>query len=374
MASQWIRWNNTTHIFEYSTDNGTSFAPLPLNASILTEGSIPDNRLSSNVVLEDVANVFTSQAPISINHNNPIIKFRELDAAVDQKSWQISIDNSLFRVLTVNDADNAFLATLLTLDRFGALNLTQNADHIIGGSAGASVNRVRIRNTVSGVDRIASLFFDTDVPALASLHGFTSGYASNVWNIAAGLTISCGGIGGVNIAAASGSGALRIYTGGATTPRLTINPAGDSIFSGTLTERGRATPVGDWINVPFTAADYTTNTTAVWAPDAGDLRTFRYNLIGKTMTIVFSFVTTSITGTPAPSQIRFKIPGGYTVAYQTTGFAQVYDAASGGWQIGCATANQGANYIILAKINLTTTFTVVADGIYVYGEITFEVA
>lgn len=39
MATQWMRWNPTTHIFEYSTD-GVNFAPMPLNASILTEGTI----------------------------------------------------------------------------------------------------------------------------------------------------------------------------------------------------------------------------------------------------------------------------------------------------------------------------------------------
>lgn len=39
MATQWMRWNPTTHIFEYSTD-GVNFAPMPLNASILTEGTV----------------------------------------------------------------------------------------------------------------------------------------------------------------------------------------------------------------------------------------------------------------------------------------------------------------------------------------------
>jgi len=39
MATQWMRWNPTTHIFEYSTD-GVTFAPMPLNASVLTEGTV----------------------------------------------------------------------------------------------------------------------------------------------------------------------------------------------------------------------------------------------------------------------------------------------------------------------------------------------
>jgi hypothetical protein len=40
MATKWMRWNETTHIFEYSTNDGVSYIPLPLNASILNEGTV----------------------------------------------------------------------------------------------------------------------------------------------------------------------------------------------------------------------------------------------------------------------------------------------------------------------------------------------
>jgi microcystin-dependent protein len=40
ITSNWLRWNVTSHIFEYSTDNGATYVPLPLNASILNEGSL----------------------------------------------------------------------------------------------------------------------------------------------------------------------------------------------------------------------------------------------------------------------------------------------------------------------------------------------
>lgn len=54
----WQRYNQTTHIFEKSTDNGVSWLPLPLSGAIITEGSISDAHLSANVALENVANVF----------------------------------------------------------------------------------------------------------------------------------------------------------------------------------------------------------------------------------------------------------------------------------------------------------------------------
>lgn len=56
----WQRWNQSTHIFEKSTDNGGSWTPLGLNASIITEGTLPDARLSSNVALKGSTNVFTA--------------------------------------------------------------------------------------------------------------------------------------------------------------------------------------------------------------------------------------------------------------------------------------------------------------------------
>jgi hypothetical protein len=56
----WQRWNQSTHIFEKSTDNGGSWTPLGLNASIITEGTLPDARLSSNVALENIGNTFTA--------------------------------------------------------------------------------------------------------------------------------------------------------------------------------------------------------------------------------------------------------------------------------------------------------------------------
>lgn len=371
MASQWIRWNQTTHIFEYSTDNGASFVPLPLSAATINEGNIPDAILSPNVVREDLANVFTSALPISIESANPIIQFKETDQPADSRFWRESIQGGAYRLQSLSDALGA--TDLLTVDRTGALVLSQNADYTFGGAVGASVTRLIIQNTVSGAARLAGLNFNTDIGFLGAIQALSSGYATSGWLIPNSLAITGSGAGGLNLAAGHASGIIRLFTAGSGTPKLTIDTTGNLTSVGTITERGRANAMGDWINVPYNASDYSTNSAATWVPDAGDLRTFRYMMVGKTMTIVFSFVTTTVAGTPAPAQLRFKIPGGYTVAYQTTAFAQIYDAASGAWQIGCVTANQGLNYLLLTKINLVTTFTVAADAIYAYGEITFEV-
>lgn len=41
----WQRWNQTTHIFEKSDNNGASWTPLGLSADIITEGTINPARL-----------------------------------------------------------------------------------------------------------------------------------------------------------------------------------------------------------------------------------------------------------------------------------------------------------------------------------------
>ena len=41
----WQRWNQTTHIFEKSTDNGAIWTPLGLSAAIITEGVMDIARL-----------------------------------------------------------------------------------------------------------------------------------------------------------------------------------------------------------------------------------------------------------------------------------------------------------------------------------------
>jgi len=59
----WQRWNGTSHVFEKSDDNGSSWAPLPLSAATITEGILSNSRLSG-VALLGALNVFT----LSGNH------------------------------------------------------------------------------------------------------------------------------------------------------------------------------------------------------------------------------------------------------------------------------------------------------------------
>lgn len=68
----WQRWNQTTHIFEKSDTDGASWVPLPLSGSVITEGTVADARLSSNIPLKNAANVFTEDQ--TIDRAGPVFK------------------------------------------------------------------------------------------------------------------------------------------------------------------------------------------------------------------------------------------------------------------------------------------------------------
>jgi hypothetical protein len=53
----WLRWNLSTHIYEKSDDDGQNWVPLPLDAAILTEGTIDVDRLPTNLA-QVVAQLF----------------------------------------------------------------------------------------------------------------------------------------------------------------------------------------------------------------------------------------------------------------------------------------------------------------------------
>lgn len=69
----WQRWNQTTHIFEKSLDNGGSWTPLGLDAAILTEGLVGIDRVPvltkakqhAQTAYKDEANTFTLEQVLS---------------------------------------------------------------------------------------------------------------------------------------------------------------------------------------------------------------------------------------------------------------------------------------------------------------------
>lgn len=67
--------------------------------------------------------------------------------------------------------------------------------------------------------------------------------------------------------------------------------------TGPISERGRTVPMGEWINLPFDATNYTGNGAMTWTVTAAGVTTLKYMWLGKTLFIAFR-VTGSVGGTP----------------------------------------------------------------------------
>jgi hypothetical protein len=140
-------------------------------------------------------------------------------------------------------------------------------------------------------------------------------------------------------------------------------------FGSTISERNRSTPMGEWISVAFAAGNFTGNGSMTWTLASGDQTTFKYTLVGKTMTVSVVLATTTVGGTPNTT-LRIAIPGGFTAAA----------AMSTTWEV----TDNGATTRALAEVAAAGTLITIVkaaggnwaaatDNTGVKGQITFEV-
>lgn len=115
----WQRWNQSTHIFEKSTDNGGSWTPLGLDASIITEGTLPDARLSSNVALHNGGSHGWSG-----NHNitstGPRIWFTDSLQPANNKVFTLINLSGALKIIASDDAFNDQVVAF-SVDRAGTV-------------------------------------------------------------------------------------------------------------------------------------------------------------------------------------------------------------------------------------------------------------
>lgn len=78
----------------------------------------------------------------------------------------------------------------------------------------------------------------------------------------------------------------------ASTP-LTLTRAGSAVIGADIYEKGRATPMGHWVNVPYSAGNFASNT-GLWTVEAADVGINQYTLIGKTLIWELQLLSTSV--------------------------------------------------------------------------------
>jgi hypothetical protein len=124
---------------------------------------------------------------------------------------------------------------------------------------------------------------------------------------------------------------------------------------------------GAWITPTYAGANYTAQT-GTWTVDSADVTTQAYYLKGRTLTVAFNFVTTSVSATPTSLNILNPAWGGFTSAKAIIG-AQVYSDNSAAFAMGYV-ATLGT---VLTVNKITGTWAIATNTTSANGQITFEV-
>jgi hypothetical protein len=161
--------------------------------------------------------------------------------------------------------------------------------------------------------------------------------------------------------------------------RPTLRDVAESIsgifdFTNGLKEHSRAQLLGEWISPAYAAGDFTGSGGMTWTVDVGDVLTFEYTLIGKTMIVVFALGTTSVTA-PVGTDLQIKIPAAQVSAKTVVGGTlRVSDNGSVG-ELGVCVVAAGGTNILLRRSPLIAVpnWTAAVNNTTVQGIVAFEV-
>jgi len=149
---------------------------------------------------------------------------------------------------------------------------------------------------------------------------------------------------------------MRIASGGnvgigTATPSALLHINGNALFGGTLTERGRSTPLGEWIDVAFNASDFSATSGSTWNITSGSILSNSYTVIGKTMIWVFAATNCTVTGT-APT-LTIALPGGFTCSrwINTTVIHNNGGSGFANFNDGYVSCNPGSIAVTISRLN-----------------------
>ncbi len=154
------------------------------------------------------------------------------------------------------------------------------------------------------------------------------------------------------------------------TQHNTDDTHGTITATGSISEYGRTTPLGDWIEVPFNAGNYTALGTMTWTVTAAQQLRLAYYLVGKTMVLNF-YINSSTLGGAANTHLYLKIPDNYLAALgNAVGTTMVNNGTD---YAGRAISGAGSEraYIILRTANGGNWDT--ASSASVSGQIAFDI-
>jgi hypothetical protein len=126
---------------------------------------------------------------------------------------------------------------------------------------------------------------------------------------------------------------------------------------------------GAWTTPAFSAGNFTGSDSMTWTVASGDVGTYAYQIIGKTMVLAINLNATTVGGTPAVA-LRVTIPASKTATKGIVSGLLILDNLVR--SIGIISIAAGQTYISFQKTD-NAAWTASTDQTYVLGEITFEI-
>lgn len=151
---------------------------------------------------------------------------------------------------------------------------------------------------------------------------------------------------------------------------MSINSSLAMAVAGSVSERSRTVPMGEWTTPTFAAGNFTSDP-GTWVVEAADVTTYAYMLVGKSMTLSFIINSTTVTGTP--TSLRISIPGGFTAVKYMDNAGNKKDNGGISGNDMTIESSVGANYVTLLRDYGSTAWTASTNATSVRGQITFEI-
>lgn len=124
-----------------------------------------------------------------------------------------------------------------------------------------------------------------------------------------------------------------------------------------------------WVSPSFNAGDFTASGSMTWTVASGDVVTYKYVEIGKTMIVAVLLTTTTVGGTPSTA-LKLKIPNGRTATGSVSGLAMGLNNGSsftGFWQ------TNGTNIDFYVDATAGTNWTASTNNTQIRTVCTFEI-
>lgn len=126
---------------------------------------------------------------------------------------------------------------------------------------------------------------------------------------------------------------------------------------------------GAWITIAYNAAFYTASS-GTWTVDAGDVTTIAFRMTGRTVTVQWFFLATSVSATPAQLNILNGAWGGFTAQKSMVVPGLLNDNGTGN-AAGVSQVTAADTKIQLVKAS--GNFAIAANTTNAFGQISFEV-